>query len=148
MAESSLRTRLEAFCDGVFAIAITLLILEIKVPSVQSVSSGEALRKELAHHWPSWFAFLLSFIALFIAWTNHNRTLHLLHPKRISAAFLYAHGFMILTVCIYPFTTALLAEYLNSDMLALPAFIYCLMNMIHASAWVIIYHFTLKPVYL
>jgi len=148
MAASSLMARLETFCDGVIAIAITLLILEIKVPPLQTIGSGEALRKELAHHWTSWFAFLLSFISLFIAWINHNRTMHLLHPKKISAAFIYAHGLLILTICVYPFATALLAEYLNSDMLAFPAFIYCLVNMVHAACWVLIYHCALKPVFI
>ncbi|HEX7456860.1 MAG TPA: TMEM175 family protein [Ginsengibacter sp.] len=58
--------RLEPFCDGVFAIAITLLILEIKVPLKESIYPSSDLRHALETHWPSWFAFLLSFISLFI----------------------------------------------------------------------------------
>ena len=61
--------RIEAFSDGVFAIAITLLILEIKVPSV---AQGE-LAHQLLRQWPSYFAFLLSFLFIGVMWINHHR---------------------------------------------------------------------------
>lgn len=62
MAETIDNSRLETFCDGIFAIAITitLLILEIKVPSFESVHSSADLKHELVNHWPSWLAFMLS----------------------------------------------------------------------------------------
>ena len=60
--------RLEAFSDGVFAIAITLLILEIKVPS----SDTAGLAAELARQWPSYLAFFISFAFIGIMWINHH----------------------------------------------------------------------------
>ena len=67
MSEKSETSRIEAFCDGVFAIAITLLILDIKIPLLPSIHSEKELRDELLRDWPSWFGFLLSFAIVFIA---------------------------------------------------------------------------------
>lgn len=60
-------TRLEAFSDGVFAIAITLLVLEIKVPPL-----GTALGAELLHLWPSYLAYVVSFLVIGAIWINHH----------------------------------------------------------------------------
>ena len=138
--------RLETFSDGIFAIAMTLLILEIKVPPVSSIHSFLGLKNELLAQWPSWFAFLLSFIAMFIAWINHHHFMAQLNRTKSSNAFLYIHGLFFLTICVYPFTTALLAEYLNTEFLTFPVFIYCFMNTVHAGSWVLIHHFALHPI--
>src|ERR1700674_1091730 len=61
--------RLEAFSDGVFAIAITLLILEIKVPA----SGSGMLATQLLRQWPAYFSFLASFAFIGIIWINHHR---------------------------------------------------------------------------
>ncbi len=135
--------RLETFCDGVLAIAITLLILEIKVPPGTSIRSSAELMNTLANHWTSWFAFGLSFLALFIAWTNHQRTLSQLN--KTSPPFIYAHGFLLLTIIVYPFVTSLLAEYMNTPYARFPVFAYCFTNMAHAAAWVLIHHTAIKP---
>ena len=60
-------TRLEAFSDGVFAIAITLLVLEIKVPP-----PGTAIGTELLHLWPSYLAYVVSFLVIGAIWINHH----------------------------------------------------------------------------
>lgn len=109
--------RLETFCDGIFAIAITLLILEIKVPSIVSIHSSADLKHRLLFDWPSWFAFLLSFISMFIAWVNHHHFMKQISPEKTSNSFMYAHGLFVLTLIVYPFTTSLLAEYLNTPYL-------------------------------
>jgi hypothetical protein len=70
--------RIEAFSDGVFAIAITLLILEIQVPP-QAPPGG--LRLALAHLWPSYLAFLASFMTIGIMWLNHHRLFTLINKK-------------------------------------------------------------------
>ena len=61
-------SRLEAFSDGVFAIAITLLIIEVRVPDSKS---GE-LARDLANQWPSYAAYLVSFVIIGIIWVNHH----------------------------------------------------------------------------
>ena len=58
--------RIEAFSDGVFAIAITLLVLELKVPA--DLAPDESLLRALVHSWPSYAAFLVSFATILIMW--------------------------------------------------------------------------------
>ena len=104
MAESNVNSRLEAFCDGVFAIAITLLIIEIKAPSSEEISTTNELWMALKHLLPSIFTFLLSFAIIFITWVNHHAVLKLVHKS--SSSFLYANGFLLFTVAAFPFPTA------------------------------------------
>ena len=59
---------------------------------------------------------------------------------------MYAHGLFILTICVYPFTTSLLAEYLDTPYVKFPVFVYCLMNAVHAASWVLLCHTALHPV--
>ena len=98
--------RLETFCDGVFAIAITLLILEIKVPSLDDIHSPADVTRALLEEWPSLFAFLLSFITLFIAWTNHHNFFR--QVSKISPLFIYANGFLMLTIIFFPYPIQIL----------------------------------------
>jgi uncharacterized membrane protein len=65
------KRRLEAFSDGVFAIAVTLLVLELKVPPVSGLPSG-GLGRALLAEWPSYVAYLLSFSVILIMWVNHH----------------------------------------------------------------------------
>lgn len=99
--------RLEAFSDGVFAIAITLLVLEIHVPEP---GSGR-LSHELAAQWPSYAAFFVSFLTIGIIWINHHAMLRRL--ARADHSILIWNLFLLMTVSILPFTTALMAQYLK-----------------------------------
>src|ERR1035437_1515773 len=110
MAESNTNSRLEAFCDGVFAIALTLLIIDIKIPSRENIYTTNDLWLSFKHLFPSIFAFLLSFVIVFITWVNHHATLKLVDKS--SSSFIYANGFLLLTIVFIPFPTALLGEYL------------------------------------
>jgi len=103
--------RVEAFSDGVFAIAITLLILEIKVPHFPGGATNAQVFRALVHLWPSYVAFLLSFFAILIMWINHHGLFRLIH--RVDSPFLYTNGAMLLLVTFVPFPTALLAAYLG-----------------------------------
>jgi len=96
MSETKSLTRLEAFSDGIFAIAITLLILEIKVPPIDSIHSVNDLVKALVHLWPSFFAFLYSFGGILVQWVVHHNTVT--HMNRTSRPFLYTNGFLLLTI--------------------------------------------------
>lgn len=100
-------TRAEAFSDGVFAIAITLLILEIKVPH----SSGAALGRALLAQWPSYFAFLASFATIGVMWLNHHRLFNLI--DRCDDGLLFLNLLLLLGVTWIPFPTALIAEHLG-----------------------------------
>src|ERR1700712_4358993 len=99
--------RLEAFSDGVFAIAITLLVLELKVPEP---GSGE-LGHELLAHWPSYAAYVITFITIGIIWINHHAAFSRL--RSVDHSILMLNLLLLLTVSVLPFTTALMAAYLK-----------------------------------
>jgi TMEM175 potassium channel family protein len=101
--------RVEAFSDGVFAIAITLLILEIKVP--HDVAPPATLARVLAQEWPSYLAFVTSFFTILIMWVNHHRLFT--HIGRCDDRLLFFNGLLLLGVAIVPFPTALVAAYLG-----------------------------------
>src|SRR4051812_30477109 len=101
MTETNSGSRLEAFCDGVFAIAITLLIIDIRIPSSEKINNTADLTQALKHIAPSIFAFILSFIIILITWVNHHNSLKL--GNKISTLFIYANGFLLLTVVFMPF---------------------------------------------
>jgi uncharacterized membrane protein len=99
--------RLEAFSDGVFAIAATLLVLELKVP----VPGTGELGHELAANWPSYAAFAISFLTIGIIWINHHAMVRRL--RRADHSILVWNLMLLMTVSVLPFTTALMAEYLK-----------------------------------
>ncbi len=103
--------RVEAFSDGVFAIAITLLVLEFKVPHLPEHATNRDLFHALLGVWPSLVAFLGSFIAILIMWINHHGMFRMIH--RTDSPFLYANGFLLLVTTFVPYPTAVLAEYLG-----------------------------------
>lgn len=130
-------SRIEAFSDGVFAIAITLLILEIKVPPVDSIHSVDDLWRALGHLWPSYFAFVLSFGFILIAWANHHIVLNFVEQS--SPAFMYANGFLLLNIVLLPFPTGLLAEYITTDYLQPAVVFYCFAYVFQNISWNILF---------
>jgi uncharacterized membrane protein len=100
-------SRIEAFSDGMFAIAITLLILEVKVPG-----AGGHLAEALLRQWPSYLAFFLSFAYIGVMWMNHHRMFH--HIKRSNDTLLVLNLLLLLGVTAVPFPTAVLAAHLGT----------------------------------
>ena len=135
--------RIEAFSDGVFAIAITLLVLELKVPPVTSVHSVSDLWDGLIHLWPSYFAFTLSFGILLVSWVNHHSVFSMLDKS--SRPFLYANGFLLFTITFMPFPTALLAEYITTDFAKPAIAFYCFGGVINSLGWNLLIHTLNKP---
>jgi len=109
--ESKGTARLEAFSDGVFAIAITLLALELQIPHVESDSSRWALASALLHQWPSYVAFVTSFFTVLIMWMNHHAVFKFV--RKVNAHILFANGVLLLITTAVPFVTGLFSEYLN-----------------------------------
>jgi TMEM175 potassium channel family protein len=121
-------SRVEAFSDGVFAIAITLLILEIRIPH------GEhGLWAELLALWPSYIAFLMSFVVILIMWVNHHELLRM--AKGVNYPFLFANGFLLLTVTFVPFPTAVLAQNLATAEARTAVALYCGTFVANALCW-------------
>lgn len=136
MAEPHSNTRLEFFCDGVFAIVITLLIIDIKIPPPERIGTTRELWLALGHLGPSIFAFVLSFAIILITWVNHHRFFRLVH--RSSGSFIYANGFLLLTVVFMPFPTALVGEYLLTDHAAPAVVIYNAVVVVQSVGWILV----------
>jgi uncharacterized membrane protein len=100
-------TRMETFSDGVFAIAATLLVLEISVGTAHRNDLGSAL----LHLWPSYLAYVTSFITIGIIWMNHHACVETI--GRVDRTFLFLNLLLLMTVAFLPFPTRLVADYLQ-----------------------------------
>jgi uncharacterized membrane protein len=98
--------RIEAFSDGVLAIAITLLVLEIRLPEGEG-----ALTERLLEIWPSYFAYLLSFITIGVMWLNHHQIFKVI--KRLDNTFILLNTLLLLLITFVNFPTIVLADYLG-----------------------------------
>jgi uncharacterized membrane protein len=96
--------RLETFADGVMAIAITLLILEVSVPGVEGARFGHAL----VHQWPSYAGYVVSFLTIGVIWVNHHHMFKLI--ERTNHAFLMMNVVFLMTIAFLPWPTALVAS--------------------------------------
>ena len=96
--------RMEAFSDGVFAIAATLLVLEFSV-------SGDDLGHALVHIWPQYLAYVTSFLTIGIIWMNHHHTVSLI--ARTDRTMLFINNLLLLTVAFLPFPTKLVGDNLR-----------------------------------
>jgi TMEM175 potassium channel family protein len=101
--------RLETFADGVFAIAATLLILNVEVPDL----GDHSLSHELLRLWPAYIGYVVSFVTIGIIWVNHHTVLDLLHST--DRTFLFINVFFLLCIAFIPFPTRLLATYVRTD---------------------------------
>jgi uncharacterized membrane protein len=99
--------RLEAFSDGVFAITITLLVLEIRPPS-----DGENLLHGLVALWPSYLAYVVTFLFIGQVWTNHHVMFD--HVRAADRLVLLLNTVLLMVVAFLPFATSVLAEALRS----------------------------------
>ena len=120
MSTASETSRIEAFSDGVFAIAITLLVLNLKIPPY--TSGGARLSRLLLAEWPAYLAFLTSFATILIMWINHHRIFTLV--GRSDDRLLFYNGLLLLGVTVVPFPTSLVAEYLRRDGARTAAFVF------------------------
>jgi TMEM175 potassium channel family protein len=102
------RGRLEAFSDGVFAIAITLLVLEIPVPRVDQGGLPDALLDQ----WPNYAAYAVSFAIVGIIWINHHAVFG--YVERVDRGLLFLNLNLLLWVALIPWPTSVLAEYMQS----------------------------------
>jgi uncharacterized membrane protein len=102
-------TRLETFADGVFAIAATLLILNVEVPDL----GDHSLSHELLRLWPAYIGYVVSFVTIGIIWVNHHTVLDQL--RNADRTFLFINVFFLLCIAFIPFPTRLLATYVRTE---------------------------------
>src|SRR5271165_5958605 len=99
--------RLETFSDGVFAFAITLLVLYLKDPTA---NGGGSLFQGLLNEWPAFFAFVTSFATILIMWVGHHEMFNAI--GRIDRGFMFLNGLLLFFVTLTPFTTSLVANHI------------------------------------
>lgn len=131
--------RLEAFSDGVFSIAITLLVLEL----IQFLhpQNGESLLQSYLHHWEPFLAFLIGFLTILVCWINHHHVFE--YIKKTDSKLPWVNGFVLLVVTVTPLPTAILAEYLGTEgkfAIAIFGFNYFMMAI--ASYWICAYPYS------
>jgi uncharacterized membrane protein len=101
------RGRVEAFSDGVFAVAITLLVLNLHVPTPR----GGSIVHQLLAQWPEFAAYLISFMVIGIIWVNHHTLLNKL--RSVDRVLLFLNLLLLLFVVFIPYPTAIVADYLK-----------------------------------
>lgn len=111
--------RIEAFSDGVFAIIITLLVLELKVPTIAAEHDAAALASALRALLPKFMSWVMSFAIVAIFWVNHHRFFNLL--KHADNGLLWLNSLFLMLLSFIPFPTALLGEY-HKEPLAVMSF--------------------------
>lgn len=101
------KARAEAFSDGVFAVAATLLVFSIPTPEPRLALAGALLAQ-----WPSYAAYAISFVTILVVWVNHHATIDAM--ETFDRTLLFLNGFLLMTVALIPYPTGLLARYLQS----------------------------------
>lgn len=113
---------MEAFSDGIFAFAITLLVLDLKVPAGEGLTQHFGLLAALRAEWPSYLAYVTSFLTILIMWMNHHKLFQIIH--RADHMLLLLNGLLMFGMTVVPFTTSLLAEYIERPDARVAAAIY------------------------
>jgi uncharacterized membrane protein len=142
VADPHPNTRLETFCDGVFAIALTLLILDIKIPASEEIRTSRDLWLAIRHLAPAIFAVVVSFVVIFITWVNHHAAFKLVDKS--SVAFIFANGLLLLTVVFMPFPTSLVGEHILTDHAAPAVVIYNAVTALQAVGWILLSEVALR----
>ncbi len=128
---------MEAFSDGVFAVAITLLALDIHVPTFKDLPPG-GLGAALLALWPTVLAYVTSFLTILVMWINHDRLFE--HIQRKDRALLLYNGLLLMAVTLLPFATSLLAEYIEHPGAKIAAAVYCAFSFLMAVCFNLLWH--------
>ncbi len=130
--------RTEAFSDGVFAFAITLLVLNLRDPS----TSGVSLSQGLINEWQSFFALVTSFITVLVMWLNHHNMFS--HIERVDRRLMLRNGILLLFVVLTPFTTSIVAAHMTSPDSGTAAAVYSGNFLFIAIAWNALWRYCAK----
>jgi TMEM175 potassium channel family protein len=136
--------RIEAFSDGVFAFAITLLVLYLKDPVASGGGGGGgSLLKGLVDQWPIFFAFVTSFMTILIMWVGHHEMFT--YIVRADRRFMYLNGFLLFFVTLTPFTTSLVADHIVSSDSNTAAAVYSGIFLLLGVAWNLVWRYASGP---
>jgi len=130
-------TRIEGFSDGVFSIAVTLLVLDLHAPANTTFTTCDEFLRFLRSQWPTYFAFTLSFLSIFILWVNHHKIFKQIYVR--NTAITFANGLILFFVSAVSYPTALLSKYYNSPLenivVALYTGLFTLINLSYILLW-------------
>jgi uncharacterized membrane protein len=140
--EAKETARIESFSDGVFAIATTLLILDIHVPDV---GPNASLLRGLLNEWPSMLALLIGFFTLLICWINHHYMFQ--HIYRSDSILLLLNGFKLIVVTVTPIATAILSKFIGTDHERAAVTLYCLNFAFMGTAMTALYTYACRKGY-
>jgi len=129
--------RLQAFSDGIFAVALTLLVFELRVPD----PGGPPLLAQLVGLWPKALSFALSFATVLIMWANHHGLFRAV--RRVDAHLLFTNGLLLMLVTFVPFPTAVLGDHLTgatAQDAKVAASFYALTYVAINVAWALMWH--------
>lgn len=115
--------RVEAFSDGIFAFAITLLVLDLKVPQLGDYHRASELGSALTAQWPSFAAYLISFSTILIMWVNHHNLFNWI--QKIDSRLMFLNGLLLLFISVLPFPTALLSEHIQKPGAQIAGAVFC-----------------------
>jgi len=128
---------MEGFSDAIFAIAITLLVLDLHVPDKETLSSSAAIIGYLTSQWPAYVAFCISFFSIFIMWVNHHKLFKQIYSR--NTAITFANGLILFFASIVSYPTALLSRFFNTPsanvVVAIYTGMFILINLSYILLW-------------
>ena len=101
--------RLEAFSDAVFAIVITLLVLELKIPEIENPTDGHAVWMAIVKVMPAFYSWVISFFFVAIMWLHHHNIMHM--ASQSDYGVIWINNLLLFFLCMLPFPTALMGHY-------------------------------------
>lgn len=129
--------RMEGFSDAIFAIAITLLVLDLHMPEKNALTSSTTLINYLTAQWPSYLAFCISFFSIFIMWVNHHKLFKQIYSR--NTAITFANGLILFFASVVSYPTGLLAQYFNTPsvnvVVAIYTGLFILINLSYLLLW-------------
>ena len=137
-------SRLEAFSDGVFAVALTLLVVSLAVPEIEAGRTANApeLWHALAKQWPQFLAFAASFFSVLLLWISHHRTFSLI--RKTTRHLMLANGLLLFLVTLIPFPTAVLARYLQTPGASVVALLYAGVFLLITATFILLWQVVLS----
>ena len=133
--------RIEAFSDGVFAIALTLLAFELKAPLLHSVNNA-SLIAALIERWPEYLAFANSFASILLMWISHHNIFKAV--QKINTRFMIANGLALFFVAAMPYPTSVLAKYILTDAASASAAFYAAYSVLVNCAYILLWRVVLN----
>ena len=130
---------MEAFSDGVFAFAMTLLVLGLRDPTIGSTGS---LLQGLFGEWPAFLAFGISFTTILVMWINHHNMFT--YVRRIDGPFMLLNGLLLLATTLIPFTTSLVADHIQFADSGTAAEVYSGTFLFVALAWNLLWQYAIR----